>query len=211
MRNTSRSMSIAMACILVAAPMAMVATEAHAGTDPFIAEITMFGGNFAPRGWALCHGQTLAIASNQALFSLLGTTYGGDGRTTFMLPDLRGRSPIGAGSGPGLSSYDLGQMGGAETVTLTVLAMPTHTHMATAVTRASDQAGDVSDAADAVPAKGAEGTSPYTKTAPNVSMHAGMVTVENGHTGGGQAHENRPPYLAINFIIALQGTFPSRN
>src|SRR5688572_15936308 len=111
-------------------------------SEPFLAQIMMFGGNFAPRGWALCNGQILSIAQNTALFSILGTTYGGNGQTTFALPDLRGRVPIHPGQGPGLSSYSLGQSAGTETVTLTINEMPTHLHMSSAVLRASSQAAD---------------------------------------------------------------------
>jgi microcystin-dependent protein len=171
------------------------------GAEPFVGEIAMFGGNFAPRGWALCDGQLLPISSNEALFSLLGTTYGGDGRTTFSLPDLRGRAPIHAGRGPGLSDYRLGSKGGQETVTLTTAQMPAHSHSLQAHTGY----GDTANPNGAVSAKT---TSPaYKSAAPNATMNAAAV----GQTGGGQAHENRQPYIAIHYIIALQGVFPSRS
>ncbi len=171
-------------------------------SEPFIAEIRIFAGNFAPRGWAFCDGQLLPISENSALFSLVGTTYGGDGRTTFGLPDLRGRVPMHAGNGPGLSDRRLGQKGGAETETLTVNQMPSHTHTA----RGSNQTANTAkpeghtwavDVAD----------STYTDTAPDVNMNAQAVA----STGGSQAHGNVQPYRVVSYIIALQGLFPSRN
>jgi microcystin-dependent protein len=183
-------------------------------SDPFLAEIVMFGGNFAPRGWAYCDGQLLAISSNQALFSLLGTTYGGDGRTTFGLPDMRGRTAIGPRTGPGLSSYTLGQRGGAETVTLTQQQMPSHNHTAstTATLHATDATGRTFVPTGAVLASKRR-TNIYRDAAPDVDMHADSITATTtvNNNGGSQAHENRMPYLAINHIIALVGTFPSRN
>lgn len=203
--------------------------------DPFIAEICMFAGNFAPRGWAFCEGQLLAISSHSALFSLLGTTYGGDGRTTFGLPDLRGRTPIHPGHGPGLSSYKLGQRGGQETVTLTQLQMPSHSHTVTV----TPGTGGSTTAQGTINA-GATGSTnnPSGKflaqsgnigpnqinvygDASDVPMAAGSVTVDLGtiptptvqvfNNGGSQWHTNLQPYVAINYIIALVGTFPSRS
>lgn len=162
----------------------------------------MFGFNFAPRNWAFCDGQLLPIAQNTALFSLLGTTYGGDGRTTFGLPDLRGRVPLhdGSGTGPGLSSYSLGQQGGLETVTLTAQQIPPHNHL---------QACSSDDPNSGSPA----GNFPAAVSPPIYSSgaNAAMANTAVGNAGGGQQHENRQPYLAINFCIALQGVFPSRN
>jgi microcystin-dependent protein len=172
--------------------------------SPFIAEIKMFGGNFAPRGYAFCEGQILSIAQNTALFSLLGTTYGGNGSTTFALPDLRGRRPIGAGLGPGLSLRSLGESGGQESVTLTSNELPLHTHTA----QGSSVGGTTTDPSNAVWAASVGGRTPpplYTAAANTVQM------APSGFAGGNQAHENRQPSLAINFIIALQGIFPSRN
>ncbi|MFQ5446960.1 MAG: phage tail protein [Saprospiraceae bacterium] len=161
----------------------------------------MFAGNFAPRGWAFCDGQLLAINSNQSLFSILGTTYGGDGRTTFGLPDLRGRAPIHAGLGPGLSDYRLGNKGGQERVTLTAAQMPSHSHSL----QAHSGYGDTANPNGTVSAKT---TSPaYKSTPPNATMNTAAVA----QSGGGQAHENRQPYIAIHYIIALQGVYPSRN
>ncbi|AXG71544.1 phage tail collar domain protein [Kordia sp. SMS9] len=172
--------------------------------NPFLAQIVMFAGNFAPRGWAFCDGQLLPINANQALFSLLGTTYGGDGRTTFALPDLRGRTPNHAGRGPGLSDIKLGQRGGLETVTLTLLNLPSHNH--TGSIKVSNAAGD-----DDVPGTNSSiGASEiYVEGAPNTSLANGSVTLSN--TGGQQPFNIRNPFLGINYIIALQGTFPSRS
>ena len=176
--------------------------------DPFIAEIVMFGGNFAPRGWAFCDGQLLAISSNQALFSILGTTFGGDGRTTFGLPDLRGRVPLGPRNGAGLSNRRLGEKSGTENVTLNTAQVPSHTHTATAHCQsgAANQQSPVGNT-PAVEAVGATAT--YSDQPHNEAMQAGTVAIAN--TGGGQSHNNMQPFLGINFIIALQGIFPSRS
>lgn len=175
-------------------------------SEPFIAEIKMFGGNFAPRGYALCDGQLLPISQNAALFSILGTTYGGDGRTTFGLPDLRGRTAVHPGSGPGLSQIRLGQKGGAETHTLTVAQMPAHNHAATL--HATSTRG-----LSPVPTGKILATKPrtniYSHVAPDVAMSTGAVTTAD--TGGSQSFSIRDPYLAINHIIALVGLFPSRS
>jgi len=172
--------------------------------DPFIAQIVLFGGNFAPRGWAFCDGQLLPISSNTALFSILGTTYGGDGRTTFGLPDLRGRSAIHAGNGPGLTPISLGQKSGTESNTLTIQQLPSHTH--TAQINASSDAGEDSSAAGNF--LGESNDDLYTSTS-GTAMGVGSVTV--GNTGNNSPINNRPPYQALNYIIALQGTFPSRS
>ncbi len=172
--------------------------------DPFIGEIIIFGGNFAPRGWAFCEGQLIAISSNQALFSILGTTYGGDGRTTFALPDLRGRAPLQQGHGPGLSNYQLGQKGGVEQVTLTEAQMPSHQHGV----ECDNGAGDGFSPPNKLPAGAADRDNIYgDPVQPTQLMNAGMITA----TGGGGAHTNIEPYLAINYIIALVGVYPSRN
>ena len=166
---------------------------------PFIAEIVMFGGNFAPRGWAFCQGQLLSIAQNTALFSLLGTTYGGNGQTTFALPDLRGRVPIQQGSGPGLTPRVLGEQGGTETVTLQVTQMPAHTHTVSASTAA---------AGDTVPTGNVLSEGSIYHAAPgNTTLSPTAI----GASGGSQPHNNIQPFLALNFIIATQGIFPSRN
>jgi microcystin-dependent protein len=176
--------------------------------EPFIGQIIMFGGNFAIRGYALCNGQLLSIAQNTALFSLLGTTFGGDGRTTFGLPDLRGRVPVHMGQGPGLTNYSLGQSAGAEQVTLTVNQIPAHTHTATA--NAVNGPGNSNVAAGNAWAKdlGTQSAT-YSNAAPTTPMRTGAVTV--AAAGGNQPHSNLQPYLCINFLIALEGIYPSRD
>ncbi len=175
--------------------------------EPFVGQIIMFGGNFAIRGYALCNGQLMSIAQNTALFSLLGTTFGGDGRTTFGLPDLRGRVPIHQGQGPGLSNNDLGQSAGEEQVTLNANQIPVHTHPATA--NAVNGPGNSNVAAGNAWAKdlGTQSAT-YSTSAPATPMKAGAVTV--GNAGGSQPHPNMQPYLCINFLIALEGIYPSR-
>lgn len=176
-------------------------------SEPFIAQITMFGGNFAPRSWAFCDGQLLAISQNTALFSLVGTTYGGDGRTTFGLPDLRGRFPMHAGNGPGLSQRRLGQKGGVENVTLTANQLAAHSH--TATLKAASTVADAASPAGNYLAQSNDGENNFSSSSSDSSLAAGSVTTDL--TGGGQSHTNMPPFLAINFIIALQGIFPSRS
>lgn len=166
--------------------------------EPFIGQIMMFAGNFAPRGWAFCNGQLLSIAQNTALFSILGTTYGGDGKTTFALPDLRGRAPLHWGHGPGLSNRNLGESGGQEAVTLTVDQMPAHGH----ALNASDAAANVRQPTNAVLAQ----SESYTQSRPDVTLNPAAI----GNTGGNLPHPNMQPFLGISFIIALQGIFPSR-
>lgn len=193
----------------------------------------MFGGNFAPRGWAFCNGQLLAIASNQALFSILGTTYGGDGRTTFALPDLRGRVPVNSGNnsaGPGLQPVRLGEVGGSTSVTLSTLQMPQHTHAAVftpPTVSASVAVADVGATATApggnIPAQSQQpGRTPVpvssyaapgdaTGTLAGVTASATGGSVAVGSAGGSQPVDIQPPFLGVNFIIATQGIFPSRN
>lgn len=171
-------------------------------SEPFLAQIMLFGGNFAPRGWAFCNGQILSISQNTALFSLLGTTFGGNGQTTFALPDLRGRVPIHPGQGPGLSNYSPGQQGGTESNTLTQGQMPAHTHAA-ALNASSNPSSDTLPNGNFL----AEGNS-YTNTT-NAQMNANAVSL--GVAGGSQPFPILQPYLGVNFIIALEGIFPSRN
>lgn len=174
--------------------------------EPFVGEISMFCGNFAPTGWALCNGQLLPINQNQALFSILGTTYGGDGKTTFGLPDLRGRVPMHAGNGPGLSPRNLGESSGTETVALTVQQIPLHTHPL----MGSGQPGATDNPEGALPAavvdSSGTGISAYSSQ-PNTAMSPQAI----GPSGGGQPHTNLQPYQCINFIIALDGVYPSRS
>lgn len=170
-------------------------------SQPFLGSITLFGGNFAPRGYMFCQGQLISIAQNSALFALLGTTYGGDGQTTFALPNLAGRAAIHSGTGPGLSTYIGGQTVGVEAVTLVSGQLPAHTH----VVSASNSAGTGIGPSNAVWAQPASGQT-YA-TSPNVAMNAAALT----NAGSSQPHENMMPFLAINFIIAVEGIFPSRN
>jgi microcystin-dependent protein len=165
--------------------------------EPFIGSIILFAGNFAPRGWAFCAGQLLPIAQNTALFSILGTTYGGNGQTTFALPDLRGRAPIHPGQGPGLQSYDLGQVGGEETVTLGLTQIPAHQHQQPA----SNGEQDTNRPGNAVPARGGV----------YAASSDGAALDPTSPAGGNQPHDNRSPYLALNYIIAIEGIYPSRN
>lgn len=171
-------------------------------SEPFVGEIRMFAGNFAPRGWAYCDGQLLAVSQNDALFSLLGTIYGGDGRTTFGLPDMRGRIPIHAGNGPGLSTRRLGAKGGTEKETITVNQIASHTHPL----RGTDDSGNTASPAGNAPAKSTT-VDAYIDGTPSANLAAGAVT----SVGGGQDHTNIMPYLCIHFIIALFGIYPSRH
>jgi microcystin-dependent protein len=174
-------------------------------SEPFVGEIRMFAGNFAPRGWAFCDGQLLAVSQNDALFSLFGTVYGGDGRTTFGLPDLRGRIPLHAGTGPGRSPRRLGSKGGEETVTVTVNQLPSHTHAMTATTGAAVGRDPVGSQQDLAPATaGGDG---YARQLQPVAMNAAAV----GSAGGRQPHTNLMPFLCVHFIVALFGIYPSRH
>ncbi len=170
-------------------------------SEPFLGMIAIYGFNFAPRGWAMCSGQILPIAQNTALFSLLGTTYGGNGQTTFALPDLRSRWPLHFGQGPGLSSYDLGQAAGTETVTLTGQQIPMHQHPVNATD--ADATSNKPDATSLLSSGGS-----YSTGAANVQLSPNMIPPSGG---GNQPHSNIQPYLALNFCIALEGIFPSRN
>jgi microcystin-dependent protein len=175
-------------------------------SNPFVAEIRIFAGNFAPTGWALCDGQLLPISQNTALFSLLGTTYGGDGRTTFALPNLQGSAPISFGQGPGLSDRFLGDVGGSQTVTLITPEIPLHTHTAQAFTTSK---ADQTSPAGHVWSKAQAGRQPlpmYSATA-GAPMDAQALAV----SGGSVAHNNMMPYLTLTFIIALQGVYPPRS
>jgi microcystin-dependent protein len=171
--------------------------------DQFISEIRIFAGNFAPTGWALCDGQLLPISQNTALFSLLGTTYGGDGKTTFALPNLQGSAPMAAGQGPGLSFRSLGESGGEQTVTLLQTQLPAHSHAAQAAS-----SGGVPGPGNAVWASAIRGQPPA--YAPPGASNVPMNAQGTSQTGGNLPHNNMPPYLCMTFIIALQGIFPAR-
>jgi len=172
--------------------------------EPFLGEIRMVGFNFAPQGWALCNGQLLSISQNTALFSLLGTTYGGNGQNTFALPDLQGRVPIHQGQGPGLSPYTIGQMGGEEAHTLIQSEMPQHNHSA----RAHAGAGNSNVANGNVWSKDAGVSSATYSSATQDGL---MSPTAISTAGGSQPHNNLQPFLTINFIIAMQGIYPSRS
>jgi microcystin-dependent protein len=167
---------------------------------PYIGEIRLFGGNFAPQGWAFCDGRLIAISQNDALFALIGTTYGGDGQSTFALPDLRGRVPNHMGTLTAGSTYFIGQTGGVETVTLSTAQIPAHAHTVEAIPNAGSKAGPGAELL-------AGGVSMYSPSAPNVSLAPGAVHA----TGGGQPHSNFQTYLCVAFIISLFGVFPSQN
>jgi microcystin-dependent protein len=183
-------------------------------SEPFVGEIKMFAGNFAPRNYALCNGQILPISQNQALFSILGTTYGGNGQSTFALPDMRGRAPIHWGQGTGLSNYILGQFGGVENVTLNVTQMPQHVHtLQVSVQCNPDDAtvGIPTGNVLAIPNSATGGAvNAYTPPAGGNS-NLGGVNATMGISGNSLPHSNQQPYLAVTFIIALFGIFPSRN
>lgn len=170
--------------------------------EPFIGEIALVGFNFAPQGWATCSGQLLPISQNSALFSLIGTTFGGDGQQTFALPDLRGRRIVGAGQLPGGSSYVLGQQGGEEVVTLTVQQLPQHSHVANA---------NAAPGTALSPAGNFWASQNATALYSNAPALVDMSPVLIGNSGGNQPHDNMQPYLVMNYIIALEGIYPSQN
>jgi microcystin-dependent protein len=174
--------------------------------DPFVAEIRIFPFNFAPKGWAFCDGQLLPISQNTALFSLLGTTYGGDGKSNFALPNMQGNAPMHPGQGPGLSLHDLGETGGSETVTLLTAEIPLHTHL---VGRSIAANGDALTPVNNIWAQAPGGRGSlqiYNQGGPTGQMNPQAL----GITGSGQPHNNMQPYLTLSFCIALQGVFPPR-
>jgi microcystin-dependent protein len=168
--------------------------------QPYVGEIRLFAGNFAPANWAFCSGQLLAISENDTLFQLIGTTYGGDGQTTFGLPDLRGRVPVHMGAGPGLSTYQLGEIGGVEEVTLTTQQIPVHTHALMVESGAGGSANAGGNVLAASPS-----VDLYIQDVPSVQLANGAI----GFAGGSQPHTNQMPYLALSYIISLFGIFPS--
>jgi microcystin-dependent protein len=171
--------------------------------DPFVAEIRIFPFNFAPKGWAWCDGQLLPLSQNTALFSLLGTTYGGNGKSNFALPDLQGRAPMHPGQGPGLSLHDLGETSGSETVTLLVSEMPSHIH----TLRASNQTADIQEPTANTTVAKASSATPFAASGPLTGMAFQSLAV----AGGDQPHNNMMPYLTFYSCIALQGVFPPRS
>jgi microcystin-dependent protein len=192
----------------------LFAKPVFAQLDPFIAEIRIFAGNFAPKGWAKCEGQLLPISQNTALFSLLGTTYGGDGRSTFGLPDLRERMVMEPGQGPGLSLYDQGQTGGGATVTLLPANLPAHNHVGDIKVSSATGTSSVatSSSALAAPTQLFNATSrtmlPYNTSAGDITTASGSFTTST--TGNSTPVDIRQPYLVCNYIIALQGIYPPR-
>ena len=215
---------------------AALPTAATAGTDPYIGEINYVAFNFAPRNWKTCDGQLLSISSNTALYSLLGTTYGGDGRSTFALPDMRGRVPVHQGTGPGLSTYVLGARGGFETITLTLAQLPAHNHDATAQSTSAVTGGAVTSelnvnngAGSTTPdgnylAGNVGGRSMYNGATPNATLNAASISsdlsgvqiatqtsVSVQANGGSQPMNNRQPFLTVTCVISLDGIFPSRS
>lgn len=195
-----------------------------AAVDPLLGSISMFAGNFAPRGWALCQGQLLAISQNTALFSILGTTYGGDGRTTFALPDLRGRAPVSSGHGPGLSQRNLGSRSGTEITTLSINNLPNHSHNATFTQTAgvsttpavADEANTDEPTNNKLAIPNISGANKvYSNATADANLANGTATVAGNvtiaPTGNQQAFNNMQPYLTINYVIALVGVFPSRS
>jgi microcystin-dependent protein len=170
-------------------------------SQPYVGEIRMFGGNFAPAGWAFCDGQLMPISENETLFNLIGTTFGGNGQDTFALPDLRGRLPMHMGTGPSGSPHVIGEMGGVEEVTLTVQQIPVHSHAPLAVSGSGNQA---------TPQNGVwagAATSRYSSNAPDQPMNSNLVM----SAGGSQPHENRMPFLVVSFIISLYGIYPTQS
>jgi microcystin-dependent protein len=175
-------------------------------SDPFLGEIKLFAGNFAPYGWAFCDGQIMQIAQNSALFSILGTTYGGDGKTTFALPNLKGRIPLHFGQGPGITNHKLGEAFGSETATLAANQMPAHIHSATVK---AANAGSTNQPENNLFGKIPRSNIYNTPDASLVNMAEGSVTLAN--SGNSLTHYNMQPYLTLNFIIALMGVYPARS
>ena len=177
-------------------------------SNPFLAEIRMFSGNFAPKGWAQCNGQLIPISQNTALFSLLGTTYGGDGKSNFALPNLQGSAPMHPGQGPGLSLHDLGETGGEQTVTLLQTEMPVHSHSPSCLAANGDQNSPGNNTwANTVGASRQQAPPNYATQGPATVGLSGSAL---GFSGGNLPHNNMSPFLAVTFIIALQGVYPAR-
>ncbi|MGH1417056.1 MAG: phage tail protein [Pelagimonas sp.] len=193
--------------LALATGLGSVPETAKAGTNPYIGDIMIVGFNFCPRGWHLADGTLISVSENSALFSLLGTQFGGDGRTTFGLPDLRSRAGIGQGNGPGLTSYNAGARGGAETTNMTVATMPTHTHAVNANNLDGDKPGPGRKLLAAAPTGGTGNETIYSELPPNVTMNPTMI----GNSGGGTAINTLDPFLPLYHCIATQGVYPSRS
>jgi microcystin-dependent protein len=183
--------------------------------EAFMGMIMPVAFNYAPQGWLVCDGSTLSISQFSALYALLGTTYGGDGVTSFKLPDLRGRTVLGSGSGPGLSTYENGTAGGVESITLNIMQMPQHTHIAMANVSNAQASLTSPTAGSSIAAPGTGGgrapfvaTNGFAAAAPNVALNGGTVT--NMPMGGSSPHENRQPYMALTYIICINGLWPAR-
>jgi len=203
MNNTLSKFLIVAVAVTVLGAGVSVSRPAQAA-EPFIGQIQYFPYSFAPRSWTDCNGQLLQIAQNTALFSLFGTIYGGDGRTTFGIPDMRGRGPLHQGTGPGLTNRRIGQSGGSETVTLSLTQIPSHRHSLNAH---NDRRGsNTPDPTGAVLANDRRDET-YSSEVPDTVLHSDSITA----TGGGQAHDNMAPFLTVRCSVALQGTFPSRS
>lgn len=172
-------------------------------SQPYVGEIIMFGGNFAPQGWAFCNGQLLSIADNDVLFALIGTTYGGDGQNTFGVPDLRGRVPVHQGTGPGLSTKVIGEKSGTETVTITTQQMPAHNHIAVCSTNDGSTTNPAGNVWAAQPA--------LLQYAPAAGANTNLNVAAISNAGGNQPHDNQIPYTVVNYVISLFGVFPSPN
>jgi microcystin-dependent protein len=205
-----KTTSIGIVVLAVALVAGMIWSPRAQASEPYLGQIQTFGFNFAPRGWAFCDGQLLAISQYQALYSLLGTTFGGDGQTTFGLPDLRGRVAVHVGTGPGLPFVTWGQKGGNYQGVLNVNHLPSHTHTATATVHAFSGQGSQEGPEGNVLAYDRRETQ-YSGSAPDVTMNAESATITVGNAGGGQSFSIMQPYLGVYHCIALQGWYPSRN
>ncbi|UOQ96462.1 tail fiber protein [Hymenobacter sp. 5317J-9] len=208
-RNWLKRLGAVLTGTAVAAPALAASPRQVTGSQPYIGEVMLFAGNFAPQGWAFCDGSLLSIAQYDTLFNLIGTTYGGDGQNTFAVPDLRGRAPRHMGQGPGLSSYGIGQTGGAETATMAVAQMPAHSHQAPASTAATTASpvGAYSAALTATDVNG-EAVNALAYGPAAALTNASFIQVQP--TGGSQPIAIMPPSLAMNYCISLFGVFPSQ-
>lgn len=179
--------------------------------EAYIGAVFMFAGNFAPRGYLLCQGQLLPISQYTAVFAILGITYGGNGQTTFALPDLRGRMPVGQGTGPGLPTVDLGEIAGSQNTTLTQINLPAHNHTCTVTLNAANDGRPATDSPAGAVLDSTGGTAIYAASPDGTRMNAGAATAQVGIAGGNQPFSIQNPCLGVNFIICLEGIFPSRN